>query len=157
MLTAQDIMTKEVITVSKHMSVGDLAKLLTENKISGAPVVDDEKNLLGVVTENDLIDQAKKVHIPTVMALFDSFVFLESPERLEKDLKKMSAATVEDICTNEIITSTVNTQVDELATIMAEKRVHTLPILDDEGNMAGIIGKSDIIRTLAQNKQQNNP
>lgn len=152
MLTAQDIMTKEVISVPKHMSVSDLAKLLTKNKISGAPVVDDENNLLGVVTENDLIDQAKKVHIPTVMALFDSFVFLESPERLEKDLKKMSASTVEDICSSEVITADVNTQVDELATIMAEKRVHTLPILDEDGNIAGIIGKSDIIRTLAQNK-----
>lgn len=152
MLTAQNIMTKEVVTVSKDMSVKELARILSEKKISGTPVVDDQDNLVGIVTENDLIDQAKKVHIPTVMALFDSFVFLENPERLEKDLKKMSAATVGDICSSDVITATTETPVDELATTMSEKKVHTLPVLDKEGNMVGVIGKSDIIRTLAQNK-----
>jgi CBS-domain-containing membrane protein len=152
MLTAQDIMTREVITVKKEMSVQDFARLLAEKKISGAPVVDEQGKLIGIATENDLIDQAKKVHIPTVMALFDSFVFLENPERLEKDLKKMSAATVGDICTAQVITAGTDTPLDELATTMAEKNVHTLPVLDREGNMAGVIGKSDIIRTIARNK-----
>lgn len=152
MLTAQDIMTREVITVKKDMSVQDFARLLAEKKISGAPVVDEQGKLIGIATENDLIDQAKKVHIPTVMALFDSFVFLENPERLEKDLKKMSAATVGDICTGKVITTGTDTPLDELATTMSEKNVHTLPVLDQEGNLAGVIGKSDIIRTIAHNK-----
>lgn len=150
MLTAQDIMTRDVITVRKDMSVKELAQLLSDRKISGVPVVDDKENLIGIVTENDLIDQTKKVHIPTVMALFDSFVFLENPERLEKDLKKMSASTVGDISSSKVITAKADTPVDELATTMSEKKVHTLPILDHEGNLIGVIGKSDIIRTLAQ-------
>ena len=152
MLTAQDIMTREVITVKKDMSVQDFARLLAEKKISGAPVVDEQGKLIGIATENDLIDQAKKVHIPTVMALFDSFVFLENPDRLEKDLKKMSAATVGDISTAQVVTAKTDTPLDELATTMSEKNVHTLPVLDQEGNMAGVIGKSDIIRTIAHNK-----
>lgn len=152
MLTAQDIMTKEVIAVKKDMSVQDFARLLADKKISGAPVIDDQDNLIGIVTENDLIDQKKKVHIPTVMALFDSFVFLENPERLEKDLKKMSASTVGDICSNKVITTKNDTPIDEVATTMSEKNVHTLPVLTEDGNMVGIIGKSDIIRTIAQNR-----
>lgn len=145
-------MTSEVITVRKDMPVSDFARLISEKRISGAPVVDEDGNLVGIVTENDLIDQAKKVHIPTVMALFDSFVFLENPDRLEKDLKKMSASTVGDICSSDLVTARMDTKVDELATIMAEKKVHTLPVLDEEGNMVGVIGKSDIIRTIAQRK-----
>lgn len=152
MLTARDIMTSGVYTAQKDMPVNELAKLLSDKRISGVPVVDEEKNLLGVVTENDLIDQAKKVHIPTVMALFDSFVFLENPDRLEKDLKKMSASTVGDICSSNLVTVHTDTPVDEIATIMAEKKVHTLPVLDHEEKMVGVIGKSDIIRTLAQSK-----
>jgi len=152
MLTAQDIMTRDVVTVREDMSVKELAQLLSDRKISGVPVVDDKENLIGIVTENDLIDQTKKVHIPTVMALFDSFVYLENPERLEKDLKKMSASTVGDISSSKVITAKTDTPVDELATTMSEKKVHTLPILDQDGNMMGVIGKSDIIRTIAQNK-----
>jgi CBS-domain-containing membrane protein len=145
-------MTKEVITVKKDMSVRELAQLLSDKKISGVPVIDDQDNLVCIVTENDLIDQAKKIHIPTVMALFDSFVFLENPDRLEKDLKKMSASIVGDICTGKVITAKTDTPVDELATTMSEKNAHTLPVLDLDGNMVGVIGKSDIIRTIAQNK-----
>lgn len=152
MLKAKDIMTTEVITVDENLSVKDLAKILADNKISGVPVVDGEKKIIGVVTESDLIDRAKKVHIPTVMRLFDSYVFLESPERMEKDLKKMSAATVKDICNKKVVSVTPNTPLDEIATLMAEKKVHTLPVLD-KGELQGIIGKSDIIRTLAQGEK----
>lgn len=149
MTQAQDIMTRDVITVTETLSVRELAKILADNKISGVPVVDIQGGLIGVVTENDLIDQAKKVHIPTVMAFFDSFVFLESPERLEKDIKKMAAATVADICTRQVVTVKPATPLDELATLMAEKKIHTLPVVED-GRLVGVIGKSDIIRTLAQ-------
>lgn len=152
MQQAKDIMTSEVITAPTSMSVRELARILFEKKISGVPVLEKNGKLIGVVTESDLIDRAKKVHIPTVMALFDSFVFLENPDRLEEDLKKMSAATVGDICSRKLVTVQADTRLDEVATIMAEKNVHTLPVLDEKGNIAGVIGKSDIIRTIAQEK-----
>ena len=149
MTTARDIMTAEVITVNVSMSVRELAKLLSDKNISGAPVVNERGRVIGIVTENDLIDQTKKVHIPTVMAFFDSFLFLENPEKLEKDLKKMAASTVGDICSRVVVSVESTTPLDELATVMAEKSVHTLPVIDDE-SLVGVIGKSDIIRTLAQ-------
>jgi len=152
MLKAKDIMTGKVITVDENRSVKDLARILADNKISGAPVTDDQGKIVGVVTESDLIDRAKKVHIPTVMRLFDAFVVLESPDRMEKDFKKMAAATVKDICNRNVVSVTPDTPLDELATLMAEKNVHTLPVLD-QGRLVGIIGKSDIIRTLAQGEK----
>ena len=148
MIKAQDMMTSDVITVKDSMSVRELAKLLSAKKISGAPVVDAQGKLVGIVTESDLIDQTKRVHIPTVMALFDSFLFLENPDRLEKDLKKMAASTVGDICSKEIVRVERETPLDELATFMSEKNVHTLPVMDGD-SIVGVIGKSDIIRSLA--------
>jgi CBS domain-containing protein len=153
MLKARDIMTSKVITVDENQSVKDLAKILADNKISGVPVLDSEGKIVGVVTESDLIDRAKKVHIPTVMRLFDSYLFLESPERMEKDLKKMSASTVKDICNRNVVTVEPDTPLDEIATLMAEKKVHTLPVVLD-GRLEGIIGKTDIIRTLAQDEKK---
>ncbi len=149
MLQAKDIMTRDVITVDENNSVHDLAKILAEKKISGVPVLDSQGKIIGIVTESDLIDQTKKVHIPTVMRLFDSFVFLESPDRMEKDLKKMAASTVKDIASPEVVSVSPDTPLDEVATLMSEKKVHTLPVLDDD-SLVGIIGKTDIIRTIAQ-------
>jgi predicted transcriptional regulator len=148
MLTAKELMSDNVITVTGETPVRKLAKILSDNKISGVPVVDDQGEVIGAVTESDLIDQNKKVHIPTVVAILDSFIFLESPEKMEQELKKMAGIKVADIFAHETITVQQNTPLDEIATLMAEKKIHTLPVLQDK-KLVGVIGKSDIIRTIA--------
>jgi len=140
-------MTRDVITVTATASVKELAKILTENGISGVPVVDEGGFVIGVVTESDLIDQNKKIHIPTVVSILDSVFYLESPNRMEKEMLKIAGSTVADIYCSEIITVNQDTPVDELATIMSEKSIHTLPVLDN-GKLVGVIGKKDIIRSI---------
>lgn len=147
MLKAQDIMTREVITVTPDTPVPKLARILSENNIGGAPVVDENNLLLGVVTENDLIDQKKKIHIPTVVTILDSVFFLENPDKMEKEIKKIAGATVGDIYTSNPVTVQEDTLLDEIATIMSEKNIHTLPVMNED-RLVGVIGKKDIIRTL---------
>lgn len=147
MLTAKDIMTKEVVTVTKDMPVEELALLLCEKRISGAPVLDASGNLVGVVTESDLIDQAKKLHIPTVVTILDSVIFLEKPGTFEQEIKKMAGRTVKDICVQEVKSVHPDTTIEELASIMADKKVHTLPVIENN-RLVGVVGKTDIIRSL---------
>ena len=149
MLTAKDIMSQEVITVNENATVRELASLFMVNNISGAPVVNDAGKMIGVVTESDLIFQNKKVHLPTAVAILDAFLFLERPEKMEKELKKIAGSKVGDICSHDLICVTPETGLEELATLMAEKKIHTLPVMAD-GNLVGVIGKSDIIRMIAQ-------
>ncbi len=149
MHTAKEIMTTTVVTVPPELPVGRLAALLRDHKISGAPVVDAAGVLLGVVTESDLIDQAKKIHIPTAITILDSVIFLESAKGMEREIGKMAGVTVADICTKKPLTITEETPLDEIATIMAERHVHTLPVLRG-AQLVGVVGKSDVIRTLAR-------
>ena len=148
MLTAKDIMTREVITVRQDTPIKDLAEILWKNRISGVPVLDDNNQVISVVTESDLIDQNKKVHIPTMISLLDSVIFLESSKKTEEEIKKMSGDTVQDICSSALVSVTEETGLDEIATLMSEKSVHTLPVIQD-GKLVGVIGKSDIIRSIA--------
>jgi CBS-domain-containing membrane protein len=148
MLTAKDIMSKDVITVGLQTSVSELAEILWKNRISGAPVLDENGDVVSVVTESDLIDQTKKIHIPTMISILDSVIFLESSKKTEKEIKKMAGNTVQDICSMELVSVKEDTGLDEIATIMAEKKVHTLPVIQDR-KLIGVIGKSDIIRSMA--------
>ncbi|UCD10858.1 MAG: CBS domain-containing protein [Nitrospinaceae bacterium] len=148
MPTAKDIMTKEVITVTRETSLQDLSRIFMENGINGLPVVDEEGAVIGVVTQGDLIEQKKQLHIPTVIALFDWVVPLESEKKFEADVKKMTASTVADIFHPHPVTVDVNADLTEIATLMAEEDVHTLPVLDG-GRLVGIIGKLDLIRGFA--------
>jgi len=142
-------MTKTVITVTPQTSVLDLARLLAQHKINGTPVVDDDGRLVGVITQTDLIDRAKKFQLPHVVTILDAHFYLERPSTFRKNLEKMLGNQVADVMTAPAITITPELSVDEVATIMAHRNAHTLPVLQD-GNLVGVIGKIDIIRALSQ-------
>lgn len=149
MLQARHIMTTTVITVSPQTKVLDLARLLAEHKINGAPVVDDNGRLVGVVTQSDLIDRAKKFELPHVITILDAHFFLERPSTMKKNLEKMVGNLVADIMTSPAVTIPPDMNLDEIASTMARRQVHTLPVLAGE-ELVGIIGKIDIIRALGQ-------
>ena len=111
-------------------------------------MLDENGSVVSVVTESDLIDQNKKVHIPTMISILDSVIFLESSKKTEKEIQKMAGNKVQDICAMELVSVSEDTGLDEIATIMSEKKVHTLPVMKD-GTLVGVIGKSDIIRSMA--------
>ena len=146
MLKAKDIMTKDVITVKPESTVETLARLLMDNKISGVPVVDEEKKIIGIVTENDLISKNARLHIPTIMRLFDAFILLGSG-RMEDEIKKMAATIVDEICTKKVLTIQEDLSLEDIATIMAEKHIHLLPVLRDDV-VVGIVGKADMVRAM---------
>ncbi|HMK55794.1 MAG TPA: CBS domain-containing protein [Dissulfurispiraceae bacterium] len=148
MLKAKDIMTKDVIAVSPSMTVEDLARILVERRISGAPVIDAAGDLVGIVTENDLIRKNKKFHIPTIVRLFDAYIMLDSKSRVEQEIKDMAAVTIGDIYRKEVVTVSEDAPVDEIATIMSEKSVHLIPVVEGR-KIKGIIGKIDIIKGLS--------
>ncbi len=148
MKTARDIMTRDVVTVTKDQPISDLSKLFIENHFNGVPVLDDAGKVIGVVTQGDLIEQNKNLHIPTVIALFDAVLFLESEKKFEADVKKLTGSKIEDIYSKNPATVSLDTDLNEITTLMAEKDVHTLPVLDND-NLVGIIGKKDVIRAMA--------
>src|SRR4030042_2919893 len=147
MLKAKDIMTSDVIKTKPDTTLEDLARALMRHQINGMPVVDDNGNLIGIVTENDLISKNSRLHIPTILRLFDAYIPLGT-SRLESGIKKMAATNVGDICTKDVITVKDETSVEDIATIMTEKKIHLLPVLK-EGKLVGIIGKNNIIRVIA--------
>lgn len=149
MKTAKEIMTKDVITVPVNMTVVDLANVLLKHDIGGAPVVDMSGKVVAVVTENDLIDQNKKLHIPTIMPFLDAVIFLESAKSMEEEIKKMAGAKVGDICSKSLITVNQDDSLETVATVMSEQNCHTLPVME-YSNLVGVIGKADIVRVIAQ-------
>ena len=148
-MKAKDIMTKDVLTVSLDTPVKKVAELLADYEISGAPVLDEHERVIGIVTESDLIEQKKNLHLPTVVTLFEGVLFLERPQKLKREIEKMLGATVKDIYSKKVITINENTTLEDIATIMSEKKVHLLPVLRGD-DLVGVVGKVDVVRALAK-------
>ena len=149
MLTAKDIMTVDVITVKENTTVEDLGRVFIEKGISGAPVVDDKGMLAGIVTEDDLISRNRRLHIPTILRLFDAYIPIGSAGKLEEEIKRMAATTVSEICTRKVITVEEETTIEEIATIMTVQKIHLIPVMKGQ-RITGIIGKKDLIRGVAR-------
>jgi CBS-domain-containing membrane protein len=149
MITAKEIMTGNVITVTKSTSIKELSGLFIKHKVNGFPVVDENDRLMGIVTEKNLIEQNKNLHIPTVIALFDAVIYLESGKKFEEEVKHLNATQVKDIYTPNVVTVSSDANINEIASLMAEKDVHSIPVVDGK-KILGIIGKLDVIKGLTQ-------
>ncbi|HVO67496.1 MAG TPA: CBS domain-containing protein [Syntrophales bacterium] len=147
MLKAKDIMTKKVITVNPETEVVQAAKLLLEHHINGLPVVDNEGHLKGILCQSDLISQQRKIPLPSFFIMLDGFIPLTSPKQIEKELQKMGAIKVSEAMSPDPVTVGLETALEDIATLMVQRNIHSLPVLD-QGKLVGIIGKEDILRTL---------
>ena len=149
-LKAKDIMTKKVITINKDASIEELSELLLENKISGVPVMDDDNNLVGVVTEADIIVQDSTLHFPAYFKLFDGIIYLESLNKFKRNLKKHLATRIEDIMTRKMKTITPETPVSEIADIMLKQKINRLPVLNKKNKLVGIVTRADIVKSTVK-------
>ena len=148
MITVQDIMTKDVITVTPDMEIVAAAKILMDHHINGAPVVDVNGAVVGILCRDDLISQQKKLPLPSFFIVLDGIIPLTSSKHVEKEMEKIAATTVEHAMTPDPTTVSPETTIEDVASLMVDKKIHTLPVLDEEGLLVGVVGKEDILRTL---------
>lgn len=147
MLTAREIMTREVVTVAEQTSLKELASKFVETRYSNMPVVNDDGDLVGMISETDLIEQQKPLHIPTVMALFDGVFYLDSEKSFQAEVDRVTAATVGELCNRKPVTCSPDATVREIAALMSKHKVHLLPVVED-GKMVGVVSRLDMIRSM---------
>jgi CBS domain-containing protein len=148
MLKVKDIMTKDVVTVTTETTVMELAKIFAEKHISSLPVVDNTGILIGIVTETDLVEQDKSLHIPTVISIFDWVIYLESDKKFEKELKKMTGKKVNDIYSSDVVTVSPESSISDVADLLSSRKITALPVVEGK-KLVGIVSRIDLIRSMA--------
>lgn len=149
-MNARDVMTTEVITVSPETPVQELARILSEKAISGAPVVDANNHLVGVVSEGDLLHRAETGTERRVQRRrswwLDSVAAAE--EELARNYVKAHGRTVADIMTPNVISVAATTDLADIAMLLETKRVKRVPVVED-GRLVGIVSRANLVRALA--------
>lgn len=146
---AVEIMTKPVITLDPDVPVKEAADIFIKNDINGAPVVDSEDRLVGIITDSDLVMQDVKLHFPTAIQLLSATILLGSEKKFEERLTKAVGARVSDVMTRDVVTVGGSESLEDVATIMSDKEIGRVPVVE-HGKVVGIITKKDIVRTLAR-------
>lgn len=148
MLTAKDVMTTEVHTVTADMEIEALAKRFVELNKNALPVVDDQGRVEGLITQTDLVEQDKPLHIPTVISIFDWVLYLESEKSFREEVSRISARKVGEICSRDFVTCSPDTPVDQVAALMVDHKAHLVPVVDDDRKLLGVVARLDIIRSM---------
>jgi CBS domain-containing protein len=145
-MQARDVMVSPVITVSKAATVREVAKILLEKRISAVPVVDDAGRLIGIVTEGDLIHRAE-----AGTERHDTWWvrFLTDDATIAADYAKSHARRVEDVMTTDVVTAAPEMPLHEIATLLEERDIKRVPIVDKEGNLVGIVSRANLIQVVA--------
>jgi CBS-domain-containing membrane protein len=152
MIKAKDIMSTDPIVVYPETEIAEAVKILLSKHVNGLPVVDKERNLKGILCQSDLVAMQKKFPIPSMFTILDSFLPLSSLSQVEKEVGKMAAVKVKEAMTPDPQTIASETPLEEIAQIMAEKKFHTLPVVE-KGKLIGVVGKEDVLRTLFSPKK----
>lgn len=147
-MKASEIMTKDVAAVTPDTKVSEIARLMVEHGYSGVPVVDG-KELVGIVTEMDLVVRNAHLHFPTFIQVLDARIYLQGTKHFEEELRRILGTTAADVMTREVTTVTPDTDVVDVATLMFEKKVNPVPVVVDR-ELVGILSRTDIIRLLVQ-------
>ncbi len=140
-MLVRDVMTKNVLSITKYESIMQVANTLTEKNISGLPVVDKENKVIGIVTQADILSMVGVSREHTFKDLLKYMLGERLPERRIGDL-------VGDIMTSPALTIRPNTNIAEAVKIMDEKRIRRLTVVDESNRLIGILTRADILKAV---------
>ncbi len=142
-IKADQIMTRQVITVHRDAPLIDVVKKMAGHQISGLPVIEENQTVSGVISEKDFLKRMNDEKAPSFMRVVQQC--LETTGCIAADFKKLTAA---DIMTSPPIVTGVNVSVIEVAGMMDQHNINRVPILDEQFKLVGIIARSDLVQML---------
>ena len=147
-MLVREVMTTEVLTFRPEDTVQEAYTSLVARDVDGAPVVDEDGHVIGMLSTGDLLVQETNLHYPTVVSLFGAYLELPSSHRrFEEDLRKAVGANVADVMTEHVETCSPDDTLERAATLMHEHDVSRLPVTED-GRLVGLVARGDILRAV---------
>ena len=147
--TIADAMTRDPVVVRAETPLNEAIQILAERRISGLPVVDNAGQLVGIISETDLMWRETGVTPPAYIMFLDSVIYLQNPAKHERELHKALGQTVGEVMSSDPISISPDKPLKEAAQIMHEKEVRRLPVVDEAGQVIGILTRGDIVQAMA--------
>src|SRR5512133_1095096 len=144
-MRAIDAMTSRVVTVTPQTTVQDAAKLMINNRISGIPIIDEDRRLVGIVSEGDFLRRAET---GTERERSRWSEWFSPNSRLAAEYIKSHARRVADVMSRNVVSVTELATLGEIADLMETRHVKRVPVLRD-GKLVGIVSRADLLRVLA--------
>jgi CBS domain-containing protein len=150
-MPVRQVMTVDVVTFNPADNVQVAMQQLVERGVDAGPVVDDSGEVVGMLSTGDLIVEEARVHFPTVVNFFGvNVTWPFDHKELDDTVSKALGASVGEVMTTDPITIDSDASVEEAATVMHDRDLSRLPVLDAGGHLVGILARGDIVKAIVQ-------
>ena len=147
-MLVKDIMTKDVVTVKKEASIREIAQTIVDHDVSGLPVMDDDGTVCGIVSEGDLVRKEFAPELPDELCILGAVIYYSGLREYQDAFRKIAAISAEQLMTKKIISVKADDDVSEVATILYNKHVKRVPVLDEKKHLLGIVSRRDIVKMM---------
>jgi len=142
-MTVEDVMTRDVITVSTATPIHEAARLMVEHGVSGLPVIDADGRLAGIISDGDLIlRQRRRKETPWWHSFFTN------GEQIAREYQRAIGTTVGEVMSRPAVTISPVWGIEVAASILDSRNIRRLPVVLD-GRLVGIVSRADLVRALA--------
>lgn len=152
-MKVKDVMVKEAVVLSPEETVADAVEKFAKHRIGGCPVVDDERHVLGIMTETNILESLKthykelKMRVPPETIIGISFVEIAKKREAVEAFERIANTPVKDAMTREVVTAMPDDELEDVIQKMVRNDVNRIPIVD-KGVLVGIVTRGDVLRTV---------
>jgi CBS domain-containing protein len=153
-ITVGALMTTAVITFKPTDTIQHVVETMRTQRISGAPVIDEQRRVIGIISEADIMKLTASVPFPVIDPLnpfpvFSITTYLREVKRIPEEITALFEGAVKDAMTRKPVTISPDASIAEAARLMHKNDFNRLPVVDAEGKLVGLIARDDIIRVFA--------
>jgi CBS domain-containing protein len=145
----RDIMRSDVPIAAPTDSIATVASLMARSGLPGIPVVDGGE-IVGIITEKDLIAREADVEVPTPLPFLDAIFLLDGGRDFEADLRHVLAVTADQLMTSPVFNIRESATLSQVATLMIDEDVNPIPVVNEQLELVGIVSRADIVRVISK-------
>lgn len=147
------IMRTNIPQVAPLDSIATAARLLVKHQVPGVPVVENGK-LVGIITESDIIAREADVEVPTPVPFLDAIFMADAGPEFDEEMRRVLAVNARQLMTSPVFSVRSNATLTEVATLMVDRGVNPIPVLDDELQVIGLVSRADLVRVISALENQ---
>jgi CBS domain-containing protein len=147
--TVAELMRTDVPVLDPNDSIATVARQIADSGLPGLPVVENGE-IIGIITESDVISREAEVDVPEPVAFLDAIFRADVGRDFDEELRRVVAVTARELMSHPVYSILTTATLEQVATLMIDRRINPVPVVDDNHNLVGIVSRSDLVRVIAK-------